>query len=482
MTNTITSEDERLGARVGAMLGRRRGARLSLGLDEVRDGARRRRARHRTALGVAVLALVAGSVTVLARRGSDGPVDQPPADTAVVTPTIGAAAVLPASYGDPVSVYATGGGNPRGAPLPAVDVWSDGTTRIVVRTFSRATSGATDDTLSDEPPPTTAAELEPVSRSGQIEEIGEGQWVLYLSGDGVRGDHVIVRGADRASASALVESMVEVDGVLAPSGAFDLVEHADAGSAAEPNGWYAQVGYGAGFGEIWVSANEMTPTRGTLELAASWSLGELRSVGGREVLEQQVDDTRRSMTWIDPSGVQLSVWGYSSAVDDSIVSELLLVSSRELQVIAGELSRRLATEPAMTAVDIDGLRITLRGTRDHVVSCVGTGSDEQCAVDEQASVDSQPLAGAMDATVGDQWVMYGYSEIGEDGLVPDVSDDQFVTAAGTALPVSSTVHDGYLWWVVRASSNDRTIRLAWTNDIGGVVGTIARPLVIGSLG
>jgi hypothetical protein len=429
--------------------------------------------------------MVAGAVTVLSQRSADAPVAEPPPVEVPAPPTIDVAAVLPTSFGDPVSLYAIGGGQPQGTVHPRVDIWSAGTTRIVVRTFPEP--GSVPDlsgspTTVAAPAVTEAPDPNLTSTVGDIEQLASDQWVKYFSAERNQGNTVIIRGADSADAEAMFDSLVDIDGVLAPPAGFELVEHADAVPASELSGWYTLVGYGAGSGELFVSAWEPDPGRESLELATAWSVGAIRTVAGREVFDDHAYVGREALMWLDPSGAVVGVYGDSTALDDSIVSQVSLVPQRQLEALAGELSARLASRPVMAAAEVDGLNLTLRGTTGDVVLCIGTGAAEQCAADQNASINAPPLAGTNDTIVDGEWIVFGYFELGVDQYMPDVSDDRFVTPEGETLPVTSVEQDGFLWYAIRVPTAARTLTVDASNDVGGIVGTAARPLVIGPLG
>ncbi|HQV59052.1 MAG TPA: hypothetical protein PKV27_13625, partial [Ilumatobacteraceae bacterium] len=58
----------------------------------------------------------------------------------------------------------------------------------------------------------------------------------------------------------------------------------------------------------------------------------------------------------------------------------------------------------------------------------------------------------------------------------------YSTPDGTLLPIVTRERDGFLWYVIAVPDDVNVITAAPTNNAGGVVGQIARPLVIGALG
>jgi hypothetical protein len=491
MNDTMTqvdARDDELGRRIGRALDRRAGASVAIDVGNVHRGARRRRARRHAWVGAASVALVVAAVAVVARRQADtSPADSPPASVPAV-PSITGAAVLPASFGDPVFVDANTGGLPRGVALPRVDVWESGTTRVVVRTFEEPPAGDPVGTAGPsttfEPPPTTAAaeagtELEP----GAIEQLALDQWVQFRSSKRAFGDNVIVRGVDRSAAEELFGALVEVDGAPAPPAGFDLVEHADASPAGAVAGWFTTVGYGAAGGDRWLTTTPVVPDRASIELAMSFSVGSVRSLDGRQVWEEQpVDGRDPGLLWIDPSGLIIGHWSVTGT-DESIVGRVPIVSQSQFEQLAAGLSARLATKPVVASAEVDGLDVRLRGSLDDVVACIGIGAAEQCAQDVNASINQPPKAGAMEAIVDGQWVIFGFHELGVEGSdVPDLTDDRYVAPDGHALPIVTSQSDGFLWFVVRVPAGTASVTTSSSNDIGGVVGTIARPLLVGTLG
>jgi hypothetical protein len=432
--------------------------------------------------GIASIAVAVAGVTVIVRRHAETvPSDSPPISVPAA-PVIPAVAVLPASFGEPVYAYASQGGQPRGAALPRVDVWESGSTRVVVRTFSAPNAASPSTTF--EPPATTAAEAPGTGTApGTIEQLASDQWVQYRSPQRQRGDNVIVRGLARAAAEALFASLVDEGGALAPPSGFSLVDHADASPAGAPAGWYAMVGYGEGSGDRWVITSPLMPDRPSLELAMSFAVGSVRDIDGRQVfVEKPAENRVPALTWLDPSRVVIGFTS-STAADESVVGQTSLVSQAELEHIAATISSRFAARPVLASTHLDGLALTLRGTEGDVAACVGTGAAEQCAADINASINQPPIAGTMHALVDGQWVIWGYFELGVDGYdTPDPSDDRFLTPQGERLPIVTGEDDGFLWYVIRVPAGVGTVTTSSSNDVGGVVGTVARPIVVDAFG
>lgn len=494
MNDTVPSPDtldSALGHRVGHALNRHSVTGMTVDLGAVHRGARRRRRRRSGVSVVALLAVVVGAGAVLAQRDLPPPAATNPSVPLPPPQVIGAAAVLPDSYGVPVALYANAGGVPVGAPLPRIDVWDRGTTRVVVRTFDE--SLANDQEFDNMVVATTAAESPDVAAGAapRVEQLAHDQWVKVFGANQWESDAVTVRGVTRDEAQELFDSLVATNGALAPPSDFVLVQHVDAQPASTPTGWYAQSGFGDpasrdyanGFGDVWVGASELVDGRDTLELAAGFLVGAIKSIDGREVFFDHRDErgTGTSMRWIDPSGVMVFAFS-SNDLDERVIDDVGLVTQRTFEVVAGDLSRRLAGEPARAQAVVDGVPLTLRGTPSNVVGCLGEGEGEQCFFDVNASLNSRPTVGTISALVNDEWVIAGFYELGVEGYPdPDLSDDRTTTLDGTVLPVVTGIADGFAWMVIRVPPGVDTIFPDVMGEIGGV-SRANRPLVIGPLG
>jgi hypothetical protein len=215
----------------------------------------------------------------------------------------------------------------------------------------------------------------------------------------------------------------------------------------------------------------------------SFSIGSVRTLDGRQVWEEQPADGRKpGLVWIDPSGLIIGHWA-TTGTDESIVGRASIVSQSQFEQLAARLSARLAGKPVVGSAQVDGLEVSLRGSPDDVVACIGAGAAEQCAQDVNASINEPPKAGAMEAVVDGEWVIFGFYELGVDGSdAPDLSDDRYLAPDGQALPIVTAQSDGFLWFVIRVPAGTATVTTSSSNDIGGVVGTVGRPLVVGTLG
>ena len=488
--------DAELGDRIGLALTRRSVTGvtgMSVDLEAVHRGARRRRRRRSGAVVVVSLALVAGGLNVLGRRDLPPPAVTTPSVPLPPPDVIGAAAVLPESYGEPVSVYATAGGVPVGVPLPRIDVWERDTTRVVVRTFDEpvASGPALDDwsvaaTTAAESPDATSTALP------RTVQLADDQWAQISGEMGWNENAVTVRGASREEAQELFDGLIEIDGALAPPPGFSLVEHVDAQPASAVTGWYQQITYGEisegvsadDLRDVWVGTNELVAGRDTLELATGWDVGAIRFVDGREVFfshREQGNDA--ALQWIDASGIMVYVFSTSGSLDEAVIEDVSLVTQREFEAAADDISERLAVEPARAQAMVDGIPLTVRGTPTNVVGCVGASGDgEQCFFDINASMNTQPNVGMISALVDGEWIIGGYYELGIDGYPdPGLSDERFTTPDGTLLPVVTANADGFAWILIRVPAGVNWIFPDITGEIGSTSRAI-RPVVVGALG
>ena len=473
--NTMTPDDHDLGTRIGRVLDRSAARPMSIELSDVRRGARRRRARPRVVAGVACAALAVSAVVVLGQRDEPtSTADRPLVD--IAASTVRAAGLLPVEqFGEPTSVWASRGGIPRGVALPQVDVWQSGEQRIVVRTFLEAAAPASMPSAAALPsvPPQQADDTRVVER------IADDQWVLFLSSDRELGDNVIARGMTRTEADAAFASLILAEGVLAPTG-FALVEHADAAASTDPIGWTTTVAYGPGGGETFVSVIEPTPGRESVELAGAWSPAAVRSVDGVEYAHV-IQSGRTSLSWRDSSGVFIGV-SSTSPLDADIVASVELIDRPALETIAETIGAQHSAKPALMTVELGGQVVTRRGNDDDVVLCIGSGSSEECARNPgTAEAGGPPVTAKISAIVDGQWVIAGMMGT-PDGWTPDFSDDSFKLPDGRDAPIQELEQDGTHWFVVTIPDGVDTITVSPSNDLGGIVGPIARPLFAESIG
>ena len=69
-----------------------------------------------------------------------------------------------------------------------------------------------------------------------------------------------------------------------------------------------------------------------------------------------------------------------------------------------------------------------------------------------------------------------------DGWTPDFSDESFTLPDGTDAPVATVEQDGTYWFVATIPDGVDVVTVSPNNEMGGIVGPIARPLFAESIG
>lgn len=480
--NTMTPDDHDLGERVGRALDLSALPPMSIELGDVRRGARARRTRRRVGAGTACVALAVGAVVVLSQRDEPtSSVDRPP--IVVGTPAVGAAGLLPVEqFGEPTAVYASRGGVPRGTASPQVDVWQSGEQRIIVRTFLEPNvlePNVLPGVDVSVPPPTTA--LAPADGAAPVvEQLADDQWVMFLTAERDLGDNVVVRGMTRDDADAAFAALVETGGVLAPTG-YELVEHADAVPASSPASWSTTIAFGRDGGDTFVTTWAADPDRAaSVELGLAWSTGAVESIDGREVVRQPGLAAGTSLAWRDPSGVFVSVLS-PSPVDTDLIESVELIDQPALLAIADSIAAQHAAKPVAESAVVGDQVVTRRGDDTDVVLCIGSGESEACARAPGALESGPPIAAKVSAIVDGHWVIAGMMGT-PDGYTPDFSDERFTLPDGTDAPVATIEQDGTYWFVVTVPDGVDVVTVSPYNELGGIVGPIARPLFAESIG
>lgn len=489
---STTSDD--LQIRLGEALHRRADTVESrLSIDGVRAGARRRRARRRGGVAVLCLALVAVTIPFLARSKP-----QPePASPTPSTPVLRRYAVLDDPARTPVVMGGQVGGQATGVAAPAVDVWTDGSRTIVVRTQPPAsdaalagapTTAAEATTVTTmvpsvpgfaEPPPWGAEPVTSVAVrgvTGALQRLADDQFIVWIPGedDGYAG--LIGRGIDADGLLAVAEAATVVGGVLRPAGSFSLAEHhpaLPATTAAMP--WaYASYGADAATADVFVQTALPLAGRNTLESAGWFDTGRLAEIGGRQVLVTERIDLTQFM-WFDPSGVIVSmdVAGTPSAPPAAVA--LVDAATWNAMGDALSVSVREATTPAARA-SLDGASIEVRRGSNSAALCVARTCAQQTVVIEAPSHFS--FSGVVDG----HWRLAGYREVGADEETTLHLDDVHVTAPdGTQLDVVWTRRGDAYWYTVEVPDGVRFVNVDIGMALGGVVGAISRPLAPGTL-
>lgn len=469
--------DERRASEMGAAAGRallHRDAAMTapaIDLARVRRGARRRVARRRTALATGCIALVAAAgLVVRERREPPSNAEQPAVD--VPTPLVGAVAVLPERYGDPTSMYSARAGTPRGVESPQVDVWQSGDRRIVVRTFG----------LIDESPDTVPVSTPPSQQrvdlaTPQIERLADDQWLFRMTSDRFLGTNVVVRGMSKDEATAAVSDLTLVDGVLTPSG-YRLVEHQAPTSAQEPVQWYVMLGYDTPDGLVYVTTNGSGPGSATIELAGTWSAAALETVDGRETLvETGEDGSFDTVSFLEPGGALVSVRGSGVIKLEALAREARFIDQRQLVELGDRMSASRTQLPQIAAASVDGLDLVARGTTDDPIVCIADGDSTTCA--GRDNPDGPPFSIMGSTEIDGEWIVFGVRELlADEHIDPDTM--KFTTPEGGRLPVTWIEKDGRGWYVTRIPDGVNVVAID-SQDVGGLIGWAARPIVTDSI-
>jgi len=470
----------------------------SADLAAVRSGARRRQTTRRLALSTACVALIGvAGVAVVNRAGSTGPVQPASQPGTTIAPEIETAvlpafAVLDISAGlTPEAVYADSGGNPNGAAMPAIDVWDSGDVTLVVRTWS-STAGSDDDATltTDAATATTIAEdttttpwrdrsVEQITvrgSAGAIEQLADDQFEIWLPGPSSDGYTVVAaRGLDRQAALAQVEQLTEAGGVLQPSAEFTRTEQVAGAPVSAPIAAYAQVAYGLADGPwvvSWLPAAGATSLEGTL---ASLEGGRRAQVAGRDVLVS-TDDGRVSVQWLDASGVAVSI-GLVGTEEEALalVDAVRTIDQSAFVALASDISRWVEQElPVAETTDLGGLQIERRNDSSRIALCIGsTDSAPLCTATSDVN------GGVIDVSIiiDGRWYAVGYRPPTDDDYTPDMTELTFTTSDAARAPVAWRATDDGGTWYVADLGDARTVNTNLGMILGGIVGTISRPIV-----
>jgi hypothetical protein len=496
--------DERLGEALGRAMDRhvraetaQRGARTA-GVAEVRAGARRRQNTRRVALSTACVGLIAvAGVAMVNRTGSTDPVtpaSQPEPATAL--PILPAFASLDASTGfTPQALYADVGGGPNGAQLPAVDVWTAGDETIVVRTWAATTASTDPSTASTlaETATTVAAEFPPnepwrdraVERitvrdvAGAVEQLADDQFEFWIPSSTSDAYAVVaVRGLGRAAALAVVEDLDDTTGVLQPTGGFTRTEQVSGTPVSAPSGAFAQVSYGLEGGPFvvsWAAPTGATTVEGTL----LWPGSRKLEVDGREIFIRANFD-RVDLQWLDPSGVVVNI-GYIGAEAEAIelAGQVRMIDQTAFTAIASTVSSWVRQQiPVTSSVELGGLQIERRNDAGRIALCVGSsGSERQCAAAQDVNGGVIDLGVVIDG----RWYAVGYRPHTDDDFTPDMDALSFdLDGTGTAGVEWRSTDEG-LWYVADLGIA-RTSTTNLGSILGGISGTISRPVVPSTFG
>jgi hypothetical protein len=495
--------DERLGEALGRAMyqhvGSEAAQRSARGAEigAVRAGARRRQNTRRIALSTACVGLIAvAGVAVVNRAGSTEPV--PPASQpgpAAASMTLPAFASLDASAGlVPQLLYADAGGSPNGAPLPSVDVWEAGGTRIVVRTWPSATTSTDATAVStlaetattavsefDTTEPWRDRGVEPITVrgvAGAVEALDEDQfewWIPSTTSDAYT--VVATRGLDRGAALAQVEGLGDAAGVLQPMDGFTRTERVSGSPVSTPSAPFSQVSYGLENGP-WVASWHQPVDATTVDGTVRWPGSRQTVIEGRDVLVWRTFG-RANVQWLEPSGVVVQIGVVGTEADAlAIVSQVRMIDQPAFLALAAGVSRWVEQElPVTSSIDLGGLQIERRNDTGRIALCVRTpGSENQCAAAQEMSEGVIDFAVIVDG----RWYAVGHRPLTED-YTPDVDALSFDLDGNGAAPVVWSSTDAGIWYVADLG----TARTSTTNlgtILGGVTGTVSRPLVPSTFG
>ena len=138
------------------------------------------------------------------------------------------------------------------------------------------------------------------------------------------------------------------------------------------------------------------------------------------------------------------------------------------------MSDRVARDlPVADRVSIGNASLIYRGSNDKTALCLAFDATEACVND---SSQASPISLADQVEINEHWVIFGYRQI-----LPDehlTGDDlKFTSASGSCCDVEKTKHGDAIWFVVHVDDDVDMVDTDVGNLYGGIVGSIARPLV-----
>jgi hypothetical protein len=493
--NKVVEPDE-LGAQLGQAL-RNRVATQRFNPPEmgrVRAGAKRRRALHRGGVVLVCVALVAAAGLALTRHVDESVTGGNGGAGAVRPPMLPAYAVLDGApgVGQPVSMWASTGAGPMGVAIPQTDVWQAGDQRLVIRSVDNTSvplSPAVTTTVVATTAATTTGSSGPwAGRSvtglpvrgvdGAIEALAADQFAVWIptpSPD--KYTLVIGRGLSRDEVLADVNSLVDVDGVLQPSAGFTLVERAKPLPPTTPAPAFASVSY-SHTGSPIVTTYSVLAGWASIETASWYQVGRVDLIAGRQVMF--VDGrlgNPPSVSWLDPSGAATAVSSRSGNVAD-LIPFVHMVTESDFIRQGDDLSHRLTQTMTKDGIaSVGDVTLTRRHDVDSRALCV-TGSDAREACVARPAIDESPGSAVAQALINGHWVIYGYREILPDEAFPlTTADLKFTSPDGSCCTVDVIRRDNAYWYVVHVDDGVDVVDTNLGNVFGGLVGSIARPLV-----
>jgi hypothetical protein len=483
---THTPDD--LGARLGNALARALPEELVVPeLDRVRSGARRRHRRTRSlaTASCVVLVVVAGLVTLtVARRSSTSPLTPAPSVT-TTTPTATVAAdppLLPAyamlttatgSLVEPRDVNILGSGTHNDVfATPAVDVWTDGTATLAIRTTALPSA------VPDVPEPfdpgaqsVTTEAIDVRGGIGSIAQLDDDQFAIWLPFDDPTERRLVIgRGLTRDQLLETVDAMTDDGARLVPAG-YSPAAHTSALPPRAPKPARSGLKYGTD-DVTWVVTEALASEQTTLETATPFLLGHTTVVGDRPTLVQERHG-RVFVHWIDPAGVLVSIEADAEGADlDQLVGSVAIVDDATWSdVLHGRSESLLARTTEIGGAQLGDVRVSLRESDTERAVCVALpGGPPQC---DGASTDA--FSGklmAAHAELDGRWIVFGF------GPTDPSADTGFMatmsTPAGLPVDVASLTDDAGTWFAAAVPDDVDVVDLNIVSDGAGIGGEWAR--------
>jgi hypothetical protein len=145
------------------------------------------------------------------------------------------------------------------------------------------------------------------------------------------------------------------------------------------------------------------------------------------------------------------------------------------------MSHRLARSlPDLDGASVSDVTVTRREDTNARALCIAQDAkDETCVA--RPVIDESPQAATVQAVVDGHWVIFGYREILPEEASLTAADLRFTASGGTCCHVDVIkVHHAF-WYVVRVDDDVDVINTNVGNVFGGIVGSIARPIVASAL-
>ena len=315
---------------------------------------------------------------------------------------------------------------------------------------------------------------------GAIQELAADQfavWVPTSSPD--RYSVVSNRGMSRADALAAVAALVDLDGVLQPASGFTAIKQAAALPATTSSGPYAVAQYN--YSDNLYVATYLPPVgRTSLETIDWTTIGRIESISGREVrVDDNPFDGTASAIWLDSSGAvtTIALRGGDLA---KLVPFVHMVNEADWLRQSRALSDRIAASlPVTDRVSIGNSSLIYRGSNDKTALCLAFDATEACVSD---SLGESPVSLADQVEINGHWVIFGYRQILPDEESYLTGDGlKFTSASGSCCDVETIKHGDAIWFMVQVDDDVDVVDTNVGNLFGGIVGSIARPLVAANI-